>query len=1325
MPLGPHGLLFTAHPGRFPGCVPQPSPLCKPGLVSVNLLAQSPCWWVTSRRAATPKVTGAELSGSTASNSPKAALTQLGAVRPWLSATQIALSSSSSTPHAASDTQTIFGGQWSSGWVNTTAANQSVRLKINILEDNTYEIGEWKRAVMPLPRVSGSAVLLPNGQVLLINGAKCLYVLQARVTGSAQHRHDEENTLLLQTETSPPPTRNTAIFTITAPSTEFTIAASTFSNTCVIPPTYRPVLLHLCVQAGAIFHPATGRVITRASPNSVDLVAQEASRIDPSSISLWDIEVLNKQEALHAVHLVGAAIYCWNVYWNLMTSGAKPRWKVRPSKDSVLPRNRIILYVCLNGPTGREGNVFLNSQWRIIQSCSPDQVYLVSRSSGKCLGVDVGAAVGSSAAALPLQQWDCDWSANQRFVISSAPGNATYVTSAPTQFNCVPPSSPSPPRPPSLPSPPPPPTFCQQIPGYTSTPDSDHGGDDLGYYGKNAPAACNSNPNCVAFNSYGLIKSGSTPLRSSAGSCFYVKVPPVCREYLGFTAIADVDHEGDNMDSVSPYYWWYCLVDAGCAAFNSDGVRKSKSLPLRSAVGSCLYVKTSAQCKAYAGFYAFPGKDRLVRQHTGIDVAHYDGNPDAAYAYCKMTDSCKSFNSYGWAKSSGMPITPHDDGMCLYVKSSTFISKGACADGKLGQSFQSVPGSLSSALNRLINDYCFGYTGRACDEIDFTGESSWYKEQFSNLPPLSNRTCNTNLMLRTAPGPPKASQRSTFTCSPNPISDGVCTLAAKLDTSSSATVTQGTGFNMKFSGGLVTKVSVGSVEHTTETTVDYTESVSEQTSNARIIGQAMGATVSVSTKPGDRQCYVLNVAMGRAATVGTFDVNLEFDGGVGTRQGNVYYVLLSDIVNYAKSKGWPSAAGFEVFGSTVRVTKPITINMDVPVYSYVNPQQYDLDNRLCSSSTMSLAQTSNPNPVRLLAADHAIDTADDDTTSMMMSTSVMRESDSDPLDSSSTLNITAWGHQSATRTLLDSQGTSSLKSTVPAELMKRLEALAQAYCKAQTRRDSCEGDYCDEDSCEVDWDGTTDWWRTFFITLPRAEFSTGLDAPVWNWTASTLQNQTSALVVCPYRPFSYRCQIDAQSYQSSVITRARTTSNSWGMSHKETLTSGFKIESLGIEGRAGITFSFSLSWSWSQGTATGRTETATTVNAASVQMNPVTNPTQKCAHLRTDMKVANVVGTQMAWMTIQGFVGFHHGDSRVWKLWIDSSPHYYRAQEFSSLINDAKSLGVEEADDWTIEGGLARIQVPIDLAVLTGASGSSSAVYYDAGSPECNMPEPV
>ncbi len=47
-----------------------------------------------------------------------------------------------------------------------------MRLKIKILPDGSYDVGKWQAETMPSPRVSGTSVLLPNGMVLLVNGAK-------------------------------------------------------------------------------------------------------------------------------------------------------------------------------------------------------------------------------------------------------------------------------------------------------------------------------------------------------------------------------------------------------------------------------------------------------------------------------------------------------------------------------------------------------------------------------------------------------------------------------------------------------------------------------------------------------------------------------------------------------------------------------------------------------------------------------------------------------------------------------------------------------------------------------------------------------------------------------------------------------------------------------------------------------------------------------------------------------------------------------------------------------------------------------------------------
>lgn len=55
-----------------------------------------------------------------------------------------------------------------------------MRLKIKILNNGSYDIGNWTMERMPSPRVSGTSVLLPNGLILLINGAKVGHIRKHR-----------------------------------------------------------------------------------------------------------------------------------------------------------------------------------------------------------------------------------------------------------------------------------------------------------------------------------------------------------------------------------------------------------------------------------------------------------------------------------------------------------------------------------------------------------------------------------------------------------------------------------------------------------------------------------------------------------------------------------------------------------------------------------------------------------------------------------------------------------------------------------------------------------------------------------------------------------------------------------------------------------------------------------------------------------------------------------------------------------------------------------------------------------------------------------------
>lgn len=66
----------------------------------------------------------------------------------------------------------FFGGQFGYGWTNTPAVDLAMRVKVNwdpVAKNYTY--GTWEAEKMNARRVMGDAVLLPNGQVVVLNGA--------------------------------------------------------------------------------------------------------------------------------------------------------------------------------------------------------------------------------------------------------------------------------------------------------------------------------------------------------------------------------------------------------------------------------------------------------------------------------------------------------------------------------------------------------------------------------------------------------------------------------------------------------------------------------------------------------------------------------------------------------------------------------------------------------------------------------------------------------------------------------------------------------------------------------------------------------------------------------------------------------------------------------------------------------------------------------------------------------------------------------------------------------------------------------------------------
>ncbi|PNG99646.1 hypothetical protein TSOC_014572 [Tetrabaena socialis] len=67
------------------------------------------------------------------------------------------------------------------------------------------------------------------------------------------------------------------------------------------------------------------------------------------------------------------------------------------------------------------------------------------------------------------------------------------------------------------------PDCCQQISGYTMTPDMDHNGDDIGQ-SLDVLDKCNADSTCKGFNSAGWYKRVVSPTSTFTGTCFYTKI---------------------------------------------------------------------------------------------------------------------------------------------------------------------------------------------------------------------------------------------------------------------------------------------------------------------------------------------------------------------------------------------------------------------------------------------------------------------------------------------------------------------------------------------------------------------------------------------------------------------------------------------------------------------------------------------------------------------------------------------------------------------------------------------------------------------------------
>lgn len=70
--------------------------------------------------------------------------------------------------------------------------------------------------------------------------------------------------------------------------------------------------------------------------------------------------------------------------------------------------------------------------------------------------------------------------------------------------------------------------------------------------------------------------------------------------------------------------------------------------------------------------------------------------------------------------------------------------------------------------------------------------------------------------------------------------------------------------------------------------------------------------------------------------------------------------------------------------------------------------------------------------------------------------------------------------------------------------------------------------YQSDNECDIDWDCTTEWCRTDFSSRQPATVRTGLDDPVMPESGRVIENKTTAVMLCPSRPYRYSCRLEKQ-----------------------------------------------------------------------------------------------------------------------------------------------------------------------------------------------------
>ncbi|GIL96046.1 hypothetical protein Vretimale_1898 [Volvox reticuliferus] len=197
-----------------------------------------------------------------------------------------------------------------------------------------------------------------------------------------------------------------------------------------------------------------------------------------------------------------------------------------------------------------------------------------------------------------------------------------------------------------------------------------------------APALCDADSSCVAFNKQGDMLTGViTKITWSYNNCAYLKISAlgaVCPPLYGYEAKLNTEVSGADaiagavvgalLDANQVQE--ACKINPKCTAWDSHGHVVIGGIDSYNYVlGTCAYIKNP--CTPRAGFIAY--SDLTFDTMTPPDDQFPELCGNDIYTKCLNDPTCQGFNTLRniWTSVRPMPVTEYS-GMCTYVRAIGF-----------------------------------------------------------------------------------------------------------------------------------------------------------------------------------------------------------------------------------------------------------------------------------------------------------------------------------------------------------------------------------------------------------------------------------------------------------------------------------------------------------------------------------------------------------------------------------------------------------------------------------------------------------------------------